>query len=147
MTSYLLGSNALVEFVLADKSSSDAFKDWVASLTAQDDLFASEISLGEIRWTVEVEMSPLDRDAWRHQLETSIPQRFGANLLSFRGEAVRRWGLIRLLEADGSPLPAEETQIIAQALADDLVLVGPKKAVHALCGVEVFDPLEGSPWP
>lgn len=146
MSSYLLTSQALVALVQEDDPDYEAFRKWSASLTHQDQLFASEISLGEIRSSVE-QMDPLDRDDWRHQLEVAIPQQFGANLLTFKGEAVRRWGLIRLTKEGTKPLPAEESQIIAQALIDDLILVGPPRAAYAHLGVKAFDPFGGTAWP
>ena len=145
MASFLLSTRALYEFVAGKQSSATKFREWCQALGPKDLLFASEISLGELRWSVEQIESPKKRDDWRHNLDKKIPAFFKSQLLPFRHNEVREWGLIRLV--GNPPLPAEETQIIGQAIANELTLVTSKTPVHVAIGCSLMDPYGGKPWP
>lgn len=146
MASYLLSTKALYEFVVGrDRSAATVFHDWTQSLSGSQHLFVSEISLGELRTSVEREENLQRRDTWRTNLQIRIPRYFGARVLPFTGLAVERWGLIRLVGRP--PLPTEETQLIAQALEGNLSLVGPRTPIHAEIGCKMHDPYDGAGWP
>lgn len=148
MASYLLSTHALYEFANGSRSPAVAFRDWCTALGPRDLLFASEISLGELRWSVEQIPNPKQRDHWRHLLDHKIPSYFKSQLLPFALDEVREWGLVRLSCVDGGdPLPTEETQLIGQAIANELILVGPKTPTHDLIGHAHVDPYDGRDWP
>ena len=146
MAGYLLSTKACHELILGRTASeAQVFWDWLDALKDTDGLFVSEISLGELRSHTERSDDPVQRDDWRRMLEEKVPARFGNRVLTFRGEAVRRWGMIRLLGEP--PLPAEETQIVGQCLADDLSLVGPRQPQFSVIRCKLADPYDGASWP
>ena len=145
MAAYLLSTKALFEFVNGAYSPCDKFRAWCQGLSQSDRLFASEISLGELRTSVEAHSDLQLREDWRGYLDDEIPRQFSTRLLPFRGSAVSEWGLIRL--TGDPPLPAEETMLIGQALANELILVGPQTASHRTIRIEMFDPYDGAGWP
>ena len=146
MTDYILSTRALYEFVVGrDYGTAPLFGEWAEGLAPTDRLFVSEISLGELRTSVERGTDLQRRENWRRNLRERIPRYFGPRLLPFTGAAVERWGLIRLV--GDPPLPAEETQLIGQALDRDLTLVGPRTQAHDAIGCPMHDPYEGRGWP
>lgn len=145
MGAYLLSTKALFEFVNGPYSPCDKFRVWYQGLSQSDRLYASEISLGELRTSVEAYSDLQVRDDWRGYLDDEIPRQFGTRLLPFRGAAVSEWGLIRL--TGNPPLPAEETMLIGQALANELIFVGPQTDSHKAIRVTMHDPYTGAGWP
>ena len=140
-SSYLLSTRALYEFVNGSGTRAVTFRDWCTALEPRDLLFASEISLGELRWSVEQIPVLTTRDTWRHYLDHKIPMAFKSRLLPF----TRDWGLVRLV--GDPPLPSEETQLIGQAIANELILVGPTAPIHERFGHRHLDPYDGAGWP
>ena len=145
MKAYLLSTKALFEFVIGPYSQCDKFQEWCQGLSQSDRLYASEISLGELRTSVEAYSDLQVRDDWRRRLNEEIPRHFGTRLLPFHGPAVSEWGLIRL--SGNPPLPTEETMLIGQALANELIFVGPQTASHKTIRVTMHDPYTGAGWP
>ena len=145
MASYLLSTRALYEFVNGPRTRAVRFRDWCTALEPRDQLFASEISLGELRWSVEQILVLTTRETWRHYLDHKIPMVFKSRLLPFSREHARAWGLVRLVGEP--PLPSEETQLIGQAIANELTLVGPTTPTHALFGHRHLDPYDSADWP
>lgn len=145
MAGYLLSTKALYEFVSGAASPCAKFQQWLSGLSQADELYASEISLGELRTSIEAVSDLRIRNDWRLLIEGEIPRDFGARLLQFTGVAVEEWGLIRM---SGDPsLPAEETMIIGQAIANELPLIGPETPAHRTVGIRIIDPYRGDDWP
>ncbi len=145
MAGYLLSTQALKALCEGKNTSATAFLSWLNSLTPADQLFASEVSLGELRSAAEQLPDPRRREAWRHYVDKAIAAHFGPNLLPLTSAAIREWGLIRLIGQP--PLPAEETLIIGQAIAYSLTYVGPETASHLLIGCTILDPYKSAGWP
>jgi len=146
MPGYLLSTEALIAFCQAETTPATKVKDWLNSLTPRDQLFASELSLGEMRSGIEEHPDYKQREIWRHYIDQKIPSTFAARLLPFKDNEIREWGLIRTVGGEDM-LPAEETQIIGQAIANDLIYVGPRTRVHEMITIQIHDPYDGMAWP
>tara|TARA_R110000868_G_scaffold153694_1_gene379272 strand:+ start:6152 stop:6601 length:450 start_codon:yes stop_codon:yes gene_type:complete len=144
LTGYLLSTKAIYEFVQGEECEAQDFWSWAQGLSRNDELYVSEISLGELWSAVDQLSGPLRRH-WDHCLEKVIPGRFGARLLPFRRDDALQWGLIR--QQSDPLLPAEEEMIIGQAISRNLTFVGPTTPAHVQFNCTTLDPYNGTPWP
>ena len=110
---------------------------WFESV-ANERLYLSVLSLGEIRKGVDRLPASARRSRLTAWLEQELPAWFGARLLPIDGVVADRWG--RLLAASARSLPAVDSLLAATALVHDLALVTRNVADFQVPGVEVIDP-------
>jgi len=106
-----------------------------------DTLFASVVTLGEIRLGVEdMPMGKRSRDIERW-LATGLPAWFDANLLPVTKEIAERWGRATIeAKRQGLMLATADGLIAATALDHDLILVTRNTKDFAGLGVALLNP-------
>jgi predicted nucleic acid-binding protein len=133
--SYLLDTNVVSE--LARARPEPAVIAWISSV-ADDLLFMSVLTVGELRRGVEALPAGAKREALRLWLERDLAAWFGERLLPFDVGVADRWG--RLLAAAKSTPAAIDSLLAATALRHDLRLVTRNVADFAFPGLEVVNP-------
>lgn len=116
--------------------------DWWSSL-ANEDMFLSALTVGEIRKGIEI-VRPRDPakaaeiEAWLVWLCTAFADR----ILPVDAAVAQAWGRLCALR----PMPVVDTLLAATALVHDLVLATRNVADVAGSGVRLFDPFSPQPW-
>jgi hypothetical protein len=147
MASCLVSSHVFWEQIAGEKADTDAVAKWLKGLTKNDRLLVSELSFGTVLTEIENLHEPNEREWFKKELK-DIERKYAGNIADFNREAIDKWGLIRLSKPKGaSPLPAEETQLIAIAMVNDFTYVGVRGPVHQHLKVKMFDPWQDATWP
>jgi hypothetical protein len=133
--SYLLDTNVVSE--LARARPEPALIEWISTV-ADDSLFLSVLTIGELREGVEALPSGRKRESLRLWLETDLARWFGDRLLPVDAAVADRWG--RLVAAAKSTPAAIDSLLAATALQHDLRLVTRNVADFAFLGLEVVNP-------
>lgn len=133
--SYLLDTNVVSE--LARARPEPAVIEWISTV-ADDSLFLSVLTIGELRKGVEALPSGRKRESLRLWLETDLARWFGDRLLPVDAAVADRWG--RLVAAAKSAPAAIDSLLAATALQHDLRLVTRNVADFAFQGLEVVNP-------
>jgi predicted nucleic acid-binding protein len=136
--SYLLDTNVVSE--LARPKPERRVADWFADV-ADEALFLSVLTLGELRKGVESLPNGAKRERLRLWLETDLPTWFGGRLLTVDTAVAERWG--RLLAGARRTPSAIDSLIAATALQHDLRLVTRNVADFDFVGLEVVNPWKG----
>lgn len=134
---YLLDANVVSE--LARTRPAPAVVDWLFGV-ADDALFLSVLTLGELRKSVESLPRGAKRERLRRWLETDLALWFGERLLPVDAAVAYRWGRL-LAGAKGTPA-AVDCLLAATALRHDLRLVTRNVADFGFPGLEVINPWE-----
>ena len=133
--SFLLDTNVVSE--IARPRPDKAVLAWFDA-AADQQLYLSVLSLGEIRKGVDklpVGKRRTDLDAW---LDETLPAWFGTRLLPVDAPVAERWG--RLLAASRRSLPAIDSLLAATALTHNLSLVTRIVGDFEVAGLTVIDP-------
>jgi len=133
--SYLLDTNIVSE--LARSKPERRVTDWFAQV-ADESLFLSVLTLGELRQGVESLPIGVKRERLRLWLETDLPSWFGPRLLPVDAAVADRWGRLRA-GARRTP-PAVDGLIAATALHHDLRLVTRNTTDFRFPGLDVVNP-------
>ena len=133
--SYLIDTNVISELVKAKPE--PRVLGWFGGV-ADETLYLSVLTLGELRNGVESLPKGSRRERLRVWLEHDLPAWFGERLLPVDAAIADRWG--RLLAGAGRTLPAVDSLLAATALQHDLRIVTRNAADFRLSGVEVIDP-------
>jgi len=115
---YLLDTNVVSE--LRKKSPDPRVLAWFEK-AADERLYFSVLSVGEIRRGIERLDDPTRKQALAEWLETELLPWFGSRLLPINLAVAERWG--KLLAAAGRPLPSIDSLLAATALEHGLILV------------------------
>ena len=105
---------------------------------ADQQLYLSVLSVGEIRKGIEKLPASKRRSQLAAWLENDLPAWFGPRLLPIDIAIAECWG--RLLAASSRSLPAIDSLLAATALTHGLVLVTRNVADFDIPGLEVADP-------
>ncbi len=133
--SYLLDTNVVSE--LARARPEPRVLSWFAGV-ADEALYLSVLTLGELRNGVESMPRGARRERLRNWLEHDLPGWFDDRLLPVDAAIADRWG--RLTASAGRHLPAIDSLLAATALQHDLRVVTRNASDFELPGLEVVDP-------
>jgi toxin FitB len=135
---YLIDTNVVSETRKKNKANPGVivFFDRVAA--ADEAVFLSVVSVGELRRGVEIirHRGDVNQAALLEAWLTAVLDQYGQNILAFEADAAQVWGRLRV------PDPSHELdkQIAAIALVNDLTLVTRNIADFQGTGVKLVDP-------
>ena len=136
--SFLIDTNVVSEFVKPEPSLQ--VKYWFKSADPES-LFASVITVGEIRLGIENLPVGKRRAALEQWLEEGVPEWFQANLLPVTKSIADRWGqMTSEAKRKGVTISTADGLIAATALEHDLTLVTRNAKDFAGVGVKLFNP-------
>ena len=136
--SYLLDTNVVSE--MARPRPEQFVTDWFTGV-ADEALYLSVLTLGELRKGVELLPSGAKRERLRRWLEGELPAWFGERLLPVDAAVADRWG--RLLAVTRRTVSTTDSLIAATALRHDLRVVTRNVADFEFPGLEVVNPWRG----
>jgi predicted nucleic acid-binding protein len=135
---YLIDTNVLSEF--AKPLPNPDVKLWFDK-TNPDTLFASVVTLGEIRLGIEGMPAGKRRTELEGWLENGLPAWFAANLLPVTKRIADRWGRVTIrARRTGLNLATADGLIAATALEHDFTLVTRNAKDFAGLGVTILNP-------
>lgn len=121
--------------------------DWVArwiDAFAEDEVYLSILTVGEIVRTIEAEPDAERRIELHHWVEDELLVRFHGRILPLDMEVITEWGRISAeCENKGKPIGALDGMIAATARTRGLVLVTYNRDLFTATGIEVSDPWQG----
>ena len=122
MSGFLLDTNVLSEF--NRRGEPDAYvKEWLGRADP-DSVYVSVVTLGEIRFGVELLPPSKRRSQLERWLEIDLAEWFEGRILPIDRAVVDRWGLPRAqAQTKGRPLPVIDALLAATALAHGLTVV------------------------
>lgn len=136
--SYLVDTNVLSE-VRRPKPDAQVMA-WLDQV-AEDDIFCSVITLGELASGVARLEDSQRKRALAAWLTIDVPLRFGARLLPIQAETAMIWGKLTATRlAQGRPLPAMDGWIAATAMQHDLCVVTRNVKDFSDLGLRLLDP-------
>ncbi len=122
MNAYLLDTCVISDGAKVDRF--PALSSWIAD---QDDaaLYLSVVTLGEIRYGIELLPDGTKRVALTHWLSHDLPDQFTGRVLPFDAAAADAWGIIRAhARSIGRPLEtAPDGMLLGTARAQGMTLV------------------------
>jgi predicted nucleic acid-binding protein len=137
---YLVDTNVLSEY--AKPIPEPRVMAWLRQ-SDPNTLFASAISLGELRLGIEdlpAGKRRSDLEAW---LATGLPGWFAANLLPVTGPIADRWGRLSIqAKRNGTPLATADGLIAATAFEHDLTVVTRNTKDFTGFGLTLINPWE-----
>jgi hypothetical protein len=136
--SYLLDTNVVSE--MARSRPEQSVTDWFTGV-ADEALYLSVLTLGELRKGVEMLPAGSKRERLRRWLEGELPAWFGERLLPVDAAVTDRWG--RLLAVTKRTVSTTDSLIAATALRHDLRVVTRNVADFEFPGLEVVNPWRG----
>lgn len=136
--SYLLDTNILSELVR--QKPNETVLNWFKNV-ANDRLYISVLTLGEIRKGVEGITDTKRKEKVRLFLEKELPDWFENRILAIDTHVADRWGRIQG-EMKSQPLPAIDSLIAATALCYDLRLVTRNGKGFSYYPLDVINPWE-----
>ena len=137
---YLIDTNVISEVRKQTKANPDVAAFFAQVAAADEPVYLSSVTVGELRRGVELMRHRGDRDH-AARLETwlsSVLEQYGAQILAFDADAAQVWGRLRV------PDPAHEIdkQIAAIALVNDLTVVTRNIADFVGTGVRTHNPFQ-----
>jgi predicted nucleic acid-binding protein len=140
---YLADTNAISEY--SRPNPDPLVMHWFQQIEP-DRLFASVVTVGEIRRGIEDLPHGKRRTGLELWLETRLPRWFDANLLPVTKNIAQRWGILSIqAKRKGSPLATADGLIAATALEHDLTLVTRNVKDFTGLGVSLLNPWEPQP--
>ncbi len=141
MNGFLLDTNVISELI-KPKPDPKVMK-WIDG-TAEDLLFLSVLTLGEIRKGVMLLPRSVRRTALEVWLRSDLPLRFSGRILNIDQEVADRWGqLSALTSARGANVAVIDGLLAATATVNDLTLVTRNTRDVAATGVSLLNPWTG----
>jgi len=103
--------------------------------------FVSVLTLGEIRRGIETTPEEHRRIRFAHWLETTLPERYGANILPVDAHVADLWGRMQAaMSREGKTIAAVDGLLAATAIAHDLTLVTRNVRDFLGTGVPLINP-------
>jgi predicted nucleic acid-binding protein len=135
---YLIDTNVISEF--AKPAPSNSVRVWFEN-AAPDTLFASVITIGEIRIGVENLPPGRRRTELESWLQSGLPGWFASNLLSVTPAIADRWGRLSVLaRSQGMILSTADGLIASTAIENDLTLVTRNVKDFVDLGIDTLNP-------
>ncbi len=135
---YLLDTSVVSELI--SQNPNPNVVDFVDSL-AQEDMYLSVITIGEITRAIQKIYSPQRRSAVNTWVREQLLPRFDGHILPLDTKVMTRWGEVYArLEGMDINLPAVDSMLVATALVHRLVLVTMDDSGFTAAGVEVVNP-------
>ena len=108
---------------------------------AEDDLFLSVLTLGELEKGIAMLREPQRRASLAAWVRRDLAARFRDRVLPIDADIAARWGaLAGTSEARGQPLPVIDGLIAATSLHHDLTVVTRNTEDLTRCGARCFNP-------
>lgn len=141
MSSFLLDTNVLSEFNRRGDPA-PRVKQWLEAAQAGS-LYASVLTLAEIRFGVEVLPPSKRRTQLEEWLDRDLPAWFGGRVLPLDKSIADRWGVLRAqAQTKGRPLSVVDGLLAATALQHSLTIVSRNVGDFAVVGVAVVNSWE-----
>jgi predicted nucleic acid-binding protein len=141
MSGFLLDTNVLSEFNRRGEPN-PRVKQWLEEAESGS-LYASVLTLAEIRFGVELLPSSKRRTHLEEWLDRDLPAWFGARVLSVDRKIADRWGVLRAqAQMKGRPLSIVYGLLSATAVEHSLTIVSRNVGDFAAVGLQVFNPWE-----
>ena len=113
---------------------------WVRE-RAEDDLFLSVITIGELEKGIAKLPDSTKRATLEQWVRRELAERFRGRLLVIDSRIAARWGtLVGVSEAHGQPLPVIDSLIAATSLQHDLTVVTRNTDDLERCGASCVNP-------
>ena len=141
MSAFLIDTNVLSEFSRRGEPD-PRVKIWLKA-AAPGSLYASVLTLAEIRRGIEMLPASKRRSQLEQWLEGELLESFGTNLLPVTRAIGDRWAVLSArAQRRGAPLAVIDGLIAATALEHDLILATRNVRDFLDLGVSIFNPWE-----
>jgi predicted nucleic acid-binding protein len=139
MSGFLLDTNVLSEFNRRGDPDPKV-RTWLEAADP-DSLYVSVLTLGEIRFGIELLPSSKRRTQLENWLKSDLPAWFEGRVLSIDRAIVDHWGVLRALaQMKGRPLSVIDGLLAATSLNHDLTMVSRNVSDFAVLGLALIDP-------
>lgn len=141
MSGFLVDTNVLSEFNRRGDPN-PLVKQWLEAADAAS-LYASVLTLAEIRFGVELLPPGKRRTQLEEWLDRDLPAWFGDRVLAVDRSIADRWGVLRAqAQMKGRPLAVVDGLLAATALQHDLTVVSRNVSDFSAVGLTVVNPWE-----
>jgi len=141
MSGFLLDTNVISEFNRRGDPDRRVLQ-WLEAADP-DSLYVSVLTIGEIRWGVELLPPSKRRSHLEQWLDRDLPEWFEGRVLPVDQSIAERWGLLRAeAQKKGRPLSVIDALLAATALQHQLTLVSRNVSDFSIIGLEVLNPWE-----
>jgi toxin FitB len=141
MSGFLLDTNVISEFNRRGEPDR-LVKQWLEAADT-DLLYASALTLGEIRFGVELLPPSKRRRQLEQWLNWDLPEWFEGRILPVDQSIADRWGLLRAqAQMKGRPLSVIDAILAATALQYNLTIVSRNVGDFSIAGLELINPWE-----
>ena len=140
---YLIDTNVVSEVRKKSNSNRGVVHFFEHAVAADEPVYLSSISVGELRRGVELirRRGDVGQASLLESWLTLVLEQFDGNILSLDAESAQVWGRLRVPDPDH----ALDKQVAAIALVNDLTVVTRNTADFAGTGVRVMNPFRSLP--
>jgi toxin FitB len=141
MSGFLLDTNVLSEFNRRGQPDPHV-RQWLEAADP-DSLYVSVLTIGEIRFGVDLLAHGKRRSELEQWLERELPEWFEDRILPVDQSIAERWGLLRAqAQMKGRPLSVIDALLAATALQHNLTLVSRNVSDFRVAGLSIVNPWE-----
>ena len=141
MKGFLLDTNVLSEFNRR-RDPDPRVKRWLET-TPNESLYASVLTLGEIRMGIELLPPSKKRTGLEKWFQNDLQDWFEGRILPIDEGVANRWGVLSAqAQSKGRPLPTIDSLLAATALQHSLTVVSRNVNDFLVAGLEVINPWE-----
>ena len=141
MSGFLLDTNVLSEFNRRGEPDRRV-QQWLEAADP-DSLYVSVLTVGEIRFGVELLPPSKRRTQLEQWLDRELPEWFEGRILPVDQSIADRWGLLRAqAQMKGRPLSVIDALLAATALQHNLTLVSRNVSDFSVVGLAIVNPWE-----
>ncbi len=141
MSGFLLDTNVLSEFNRSGEPDRRV-KEWLEAADP-DSLYVSVLSVGEIRFGVELLPPSKRRTQLEQWLDRDLPEWFEGRILPVDQSIADQWGLLcAQAQMKGRPLSVIDALLAATALQHNLTLVSRNVSDFSVVGLTIVNPWE-----
>lgn len=138
MSGFLLDTNVVSD--LRKPRPNPGLAAWISS-AAEEALFLSVLSIGELRIGIAIQTDAKKRAALEAWFVSDLIPRFAGRILAFDLEVAHQWGRIEGRARLGSgKLPVVDSQLAATAVHHGLTLVTNNEGDFSRTGVSILNP-------